>query len=76
MSEVEWMDIFATNLSEILKEQGMTQKELANEIGVTEACISSYINKKRIPSLQVAIKMCCLLGLSMDDFVIFGDTLE
>lgn len=76
MSEVEWMDIFATNLAEILQEQGMTQKDLAEEIGVSEMCISNYINKKRLPSLQVAIKMCCALGLSMDDFVIFGDTLD
>lgn len=76
MSEVEWMDIFATNLTDILREQGMTQKELADEIGVTEATISNYIKKKRFPTLQVAIKMCCTLGLSMDDFVIFGDTLE
>lgn len=76
MSEVEWIDIFATNLTDILREQGMTQKELADEIGVTEATISNYIKKKRFPTLQVAIKMCCFLGLSMDDFVIFGDTLE
>lgn len=40
---------FADRLSILLKQNGMTQKELAKQTGLTEASISRYINGCRIP---------------------------
>ncbi len=37
-------------ISESLQKNGMTQKELASRIGITEAVISRYISGERDPS--------------------------
>ena len=57
MSVVEWIEIFGDNLSEILKEWGGTQEELAYCVGTSQSSISSYVNKERIPSLKTALNM-------------------
>lgn len=51
ISEYEWMEIFSNNLRTLLSESGMTQRELAEESGLSEANISRYLNKKRMPSV-------------------------
>lgn len=35
------------NLKALIKEKGMTQKQLADKVGLTEACISRYVNNSR-----------------------------
>ena len=67
MSEIEFMDIFGDNLRDILIEQGYTQKEFARAIGVTEATVSRYINKERIPTVPIAINMMLELSVDVDD---------
>ena len=37
----------------LLKQNGMTQRELANEIGVTETSISRYISGQRVPKANI-----------------------
>lgn len=73
MSELEWMDIFGDNLRDILIEQGYTQKDLAESIGVTEATVSRYINKERMPTVTNLINMSMELGIDLEEFAIFGD---
>lgn len=75
MSEVEWMDIFADNLVNVLDEANMTQKELADAIGVTKSIISRYINKQRMPSLKNIINMSDVLNISIDELIYFGDVI-
>ena len=76
MSEQEWIDIFGDNLRDILKECGYTQRDLADAVNTTEATISRYINKQRMPTLKMAINMSLELGIPMDEFVIFDDRVE
>lgn len=47
-----------------LEEKQMTQKELANQIGVSASRISDYVSGKSEPSLKVAGKLCLALGIS------------
>lgn len=75
MSEVEWMEIFANNLVNILEEENMTQKELADAIGITKSAISKYINKQRMPSLKNIINMSDVLNISIDELIYFGDVI-
>ena len=75
MSEFEWLDIFGDNLREMLMEANMTQSELANETGLTEAAISNYINKKRIPTLRAIVNIAYALGCDTDELIDFGDTI-
>lgn len=73
MSELEWMDIFGDNLRDILIEQGYTQRDLADAIGVDKGTISRYINKERMPTVTNLINMSMELGIDLEEFAIFGD---
>ena len=43
--------------------QSITQRELAEKSGITEASISRYFNGERIPNIKNAEKMASALGL-------------
>ena len=76
MSEVEWLDIFSTNLKEIMEEQGYTQRDLANDIGVSESAISNYVKGTKIPGIKVLINMAYEFDISLDDLMDFGDRIN
>lgn len=73
MSEVEWMDIFGDNLRDILKEQNISRRELAQVLGISEATVSRYINKKQMPTMEVIVNMAYELSISVDELIDFGD---
>lgn len=73
MSEIEWMDIFGDNLRDILKEQNMSRRELAQVLGISEATVSRYINKKQMPTMEVIVNMAYELSISIDELIDFGD---
>lgn len=73
MSEVEWMDIFGDNLRDILKEQNMSRRELSQVLGISEATVSRYINKKQMPTMEVVVNMAYELSISIDELIDFGD---
>lgn len=76
MSEQEWIEIFGDNLQSILEEYGLSRKDLAEEIGVSESAISRYIRKKQMPSIKVIVNMVYALGIEFDDLIDFGSPIE
>lgn len=76
MTEVEWIDIFANNLRDILKDRKMSQKELANEIWVSEATISRYINKQRMPSIKHILEISYVLNVDVNELIDFGEPIR
>lgn len=73
MSEAEWIDIFGDNLREMLSEYGITQRELADEAGLSESTVSRYLNKQMAPSIFAVINIAHVLNCSIDELVDFGD---
>lgn len=69
ISEIEFIDIFADNLREIMEEVGITQAELADESGLTRATINRYLNKQRMPDLRSLINICYILECEVTDLV-------
>lgn len=59
---------FKTKLSTRLKQLGMTQRDLAKEIGVTEATVSRYINGERLPNDELLAKLAKSLEVSVGYF--------
>lgn len=59
------------NLKKYRLEKGLTQKDLASKLGITYQMISAYENGKIIPSLERAIQMALILGITLDEFVIY-----
>ena len=76
MSEAEWLDIFGDNLKEWMAEFGHDQKSLADAINVSEATVSRYINKQRMPSVKAIINLVYELNISFDELLDFGSRIE
>lgn len=58
-----------TQLKEILSKRGMTQKMLANSLGVTENAVSNWAKGKREPSIAMIEKIASLLDCTVDDLL-------
>lgn len=76
MTETEWLDIFGDNLASLLQEFKMTQKDLALVIGVSEATVSAYIHKKKIPGIKALINMADVFKCTLDELMYFGSSIE
>lgn len=53
-------------IAELLKTNGLTQRELANLIGVTEVSMSRYISNERTPKGTVIANMATALHTTSD----------
>lgn len=73
MSELEFMKKFGENLKEILKDEKMTQRELADEAGLSESVISSYINGQVMPSAKAVMNIAYALVVTTDDLINFDE---
>ena len=62
-------EIFISQLDQARKEKGLTQRELANRVGVTEVSMSRYINGTRVPSGPIVVNIAKALGISVDYLV-------
>lgn len=58
--------IFTTRLREKILESGLTQAEFGEMIGISPAAVSSYINRRVMPSIAIAAEMAKALGCSLD----------
>lgn len=56
-------------LRELMNGKDMSQRDLGNELGVTEQMVHYILQGKKIPSLAVYSDMCRVLGVSMDELV-------
>lgn len=57
------------NLEKILKDNKITQKELAKEINLTPAGINNYIKGKTEPNIDTLIKIANYFNISLDYLV-------
>ena len=47
-----------------IEEKGMTQKQLAKELGVSPSRVSDYISGRAEPTLRIARAICLVLGIT------------
>lgn len=59
-------DTFADRLTGLLKQQRITQKELAERVGVTEATMSRYLHSDRIPKSEIIANIATALHTTSD----------
>ena len=60
------MKSLGVRITELLNKRGMTQKELADLAGVTEATISRYVSGDRMPKSQILSNMATALKTTSD----------
>lgn len=73
MTELEWLDIFSDNLTCLLRDANMTQRELADAAGVAESSISKYIHKEQLPTLRSIINISYALDIDISELIDFGE---
>ncbi len=60
------MNTFADRLRSERISKGLTQKQLANAVGITYNAICNYEAGYREPSIDLIIKLCKVLEISSD----------
>ena len=57
---------FGSNLKKLRSQEGLTQQQLADKLGVTKSVISYYELQERCPSPEVLIKLSSIFHVSTD----------
>lgn len=60
------MDIFAQRLRELRQEKGLSMKQLAKEIGTTDAAISNWENEINEPKISYLKSIAVFFNVSTD----------
>ncbi|MDO5299310.1 MAG: helix-turn-helix transcriptional regulator [Clostridia bacterium] len=59
----------ASALSQALKRQGITQSQLAKQVGITPSYISQICAGKRVPTISTLERIGGCLNMSVEDFL-------
>lgn len=70
---MEIKQVFATRLKALREKKGMSQTELANEIGISRGSISFYENGERTADIEILNKLCDYFRVSADYLIGAGD---
>ena len=57
---------FGSKLKELRAQNGLTQKQLADQLGITKSVVSFYERQERTPSPEVLRKMAAIFRVSTD----------
>ena len=66
MDNKERMQIIATNITNYRKAKGITQKQLAEAIGISQSSMTEYMKLRTAPSFGVIQKLADYFGVSED----------
>lgn len=56
-------------IAECRKEKGLTQSQLAEQLGVTEKSVGNWENGRNMPDLSLFSPLCNILGISINDLM-------
>ena len=73
MSEIEFIDIFADNLRDLIYESGYSVREIAKETNISVDSIYRYLKKQRSPTLKAVVNLSLMLLCDVDDLIPFYD---
>ena len=65
---------FAVNLAKLRREKGLSQRQAAAELGLSQALLSHYETDAREPKLEFVVKVCDFYSVTTD--YILGRTKE
>lgn len=54
------------NLKKIRKDKGLTQKEVADAINITQTCLANYESGRNYPDVQILKRLCDFFGVTAD----------
>lgn len=65
-----------TNISDLLNEMNMTQRELADIVGVNEVSMSRYVNGNRVPKAPILARIANALHTTSEELMNTSSTDE
>ena len=69
LSDEEWKSSFKFRLYRFMKQRGITQEQLAEQVGTSQTMIYRYINGHCVPGLVMASKIARALKCSIEDLL-------
>ncbi len=63
------MKEFSKNLKILRAKQGLSQKELADQLHVERSTVSGWETKDRVPDVEMLIKLAAVLGTTVDNLL-------
>jgi len=57
---------FETNLKELREQRGMSQDELARQVGVTRETVRSVERGNAVPNVLLAIALAAIFGIAVE----------
>ncbi len=60
-------------LAEAINTSGLTQKDIAEKIGVRQQQISCYLHGQKMPALDTLANLCVVLDLDANDILCIND---
>lgn len=70
------MELFCLRLKSLRLEKGLTQKQLADKLGMVKATISSYEQNTNCPSIETFINLCKVFDVSADFMLGLSDDMD
>ena len=61
---------FGANVAAARKKRGMTQEELADKLGISQAMINYIESGKKKPSLETALTIAKVFGTTVDNLMV------
>lgn len=61
--------VLQENLNYYIKKSQMSQKEIAEKIGVSKGAITNWLNGSNSPNMEVLANLCLLLGVKMSEML-------
>lgn len=61
--------VFCKNLKDARKIANLTQKEVADKLGVVESCYANWEQGRTEPNIFMLRKLCEILDISLDELI-------
>jgi len=56
-------------IGDVLKEKGLKQKWLAEQLGMSTVTISTFVNNRRQPKTKDLVRMCDILNVDLTQLI-------
>ena len=70
-TDEEWNHEFSGRLLAAIRSRGWTQKDLAEELGVSQPTIASYLNGRTLPNIRIMSRIAHILRYTVSDLIDF-----
>lgn len=61
--------VFCENLKYVRKDMGLTQKQVAEKLGVVESCYANWEQGRTEPSISMLRSLSIILNVNIDDLI-------